>query len=76
MKNKIIIAIIILLASSVITDEDGSRVLTVDDNGTLHFKRVEIGKDFGEVVEIIKGLNSQDKIVTNYNDNLKDGQKA
>ena len=62
--------------SSVITDENGSRVLTVDDNNILHFKKVVIGKDFGDVVEITKGLSEKDKIVINYNDNLKDGQKV
>ena len=71
-KNKILL----VKNSSVITDENGSRVLTVDDNGILHFKKVEIGKDFGDVVEITKGLTPQDKIVTNCNDNLKDGQKV
>lgn len=71
-KNKILL----VKNSAIITDENGSRVLTVDDNNILHFKRVEIGKDFGDVVEIISGLSEKDKIVINYNDNLKDGQKV
>lgn len=71
-KNKMLL----VKNSSIITDENGSRVLTVDDNNILHFKKVEIGRDFGDVVDITKGLSPQDKIVTNYNDNLKDGQKV
>lgn len=71
-KNKILL----VKNSTIITDENGSRVLTVDNNNILHFKKVKIGKDFGDVVEIISGLNEKDKIVINYNDNLKDGQKV
>lgn len=70
-KNKILL----VKNSTIITDENGSRVLTVNNN-ILHFKRVVIGKDFGDVVEIIKGLNENDKIIINYNDNLKEGQKV
>lgn len=71
-KNKMLL----VKNSAIITDENGSRVLTVDDNNILHFKKVEIGKDFGDVVEITKGLSEKDRIVVNYNDNLKDGQKV
>ena len=62
--------------SSLINDENGIRVLTVDDNNILHFKKIEIGKDFGDVVEIKKGLSANDKIIVNYNDNLIEGQEV
>lgn len=71
-KNKMLL----VKNSSLITDKNSVRVLTVDDNNFLHFKKVEIGKDFGDVVEITKGLSEKDKIVVNYNNNLKDGQKV
>lgn len=71
-KNKMLL----IKNSSLVTSKDGTRVLTVDDNGILHFKNIVIGKDFGDVVEIKNGLTENDKIVVNCNDNLTDGQKV
>lgn len=59
----------------VITDSFGTRVLTVENN-KLHFIPVEIGNDYGEVVEIVKGLKGNEKIVTNYNDSLTEAQQV
>lgn len=71
-KNKMLL----IKNSSLVTNKDGTRVLTVDNDGVLHFKNIVIGKDFGDVVEIKDGLIENDKIVVNYNDNLTDGQKV
>jgi len=60
--------------SYIIEDKDGEKVLTVDDFGALHYKKINRGKDFGDVSEVISGLSANDKIVTNPNDNLLEGQ--
>lgn len=60
--------------SYIIEDKEGEKILTVDDFGALHYKKINRGKDFGDVSEVISGVNVNDKIVTNPNDNLVEGQ--
>lgn len=60
----------------IINNSKGTQVLTIDKDNKLHFVPVVIGKDFGDVVEIMQGLNGSEKLVTNISDSLKEGQKV
>lgn len=60
----------------IINNSKGTQVLTIDRDNKLHFVPVVIGKDFGDVVEIMQGLNGSEKLVTNISDSLKEGQKV
>jgi RND family efflux transporter MFP subunit len=55
---------------------DGARVATVDANGVVHIKPVELGRDLGKEVEIIAGLAENDRVINNPRDSLVDGAKV
>ncbi|CAN5286372.1 efflux RND transporter periplasmic adaptor subunit [soil metagenome] len=52
---------------------DGSRVAVVDAEGKVTLKRVTIGRNYGESLEIIDGLAAEDRLVLNPPDSLADG---
>lgn len=45
-------------------------------DSTIHFIKVKQGRDFGDKVEILEGLKGDEKLITNINDNLKEGDKV
>lgn len=51
-------------------------VAQVKPDSTIHFIKVKQGRDFGDKVEILEGLQGDEKLVTNINDNLKEGDKV
>ena len=51
-------------------------VAQVKPDSTIHFIKVKQGRDFGDKVEILEGLNGDEKLITNINDNLKEGDKV
>lgn len=51
-------------------------VAEVKSDSTIHFIKVKQGRDFGEKVEILEGLKGDEKLITNINDNLKEGDKV
>ncbi len=51
-------------------------VAEVKPDSTIHFIKVKQGRDFGEKVEILEGLKGDEKLITNINDNLKEGDKV
>jgi RND family efflux transporter MFP subunit len=53
---------LIVPISSVLTDADGIRIATIDNN-RLRYKQVTLGRDFGSEVEILTGLNAGEQIV-------------
>ena len=51
-------------------------VAQVKPDSTIHFIKVKQGRDFGEKVAILEGLKGDEKLITNINDNLKEGDKV
>jgi RND family efflux transporter MFP subunit len=54
----------------------GLQIGVVGANDTVALKSVTQGRDFGSSVEILAGLNADDKVVLNPPDSLQDGQKV
>ena len=46
----------------------------VDDTNHLHWKTVEVGRDFGTQMEILSGITEADQLVDNPSDLLTDGE--
>jgi multidrug efflux pump subunit AcrA (membrane-fusion protein) len=63
-----------LPATAVIFDAQGTRVATVADGNTIHFQHVEIGRDFGDSIDIQGGLSGRETIVAQPTVSLKEGQ--
>jgi membrane fusion protein, multidrug efflux system len=53
---------------------EGPRVAVVGNDQKIHLKPVIIGRDFGNKVEILGGLEMSDQIVVNPADSLEDGE--
>ncbi len=51
-------------------------VAQIRPDSTIHFIKVKQGRDFGDKVEILEGLKGDEKLITNINDNLKEGDKV
>ena len=51
-------------------------VVEVKPDSTIHFIQVKRGRDFGDNIEILEGLNGNEKLITNITDELKEGQKV
>jgi RND family efflux transporter MFP subunit len=61
-------------ATAVIFDAQGSRVATVAHGNTIRFQQVELGRDFGDSMDIQAGLNGNETIVAQPTVLLKEGQ--
>jgi len=63
---------IILPSNTLIMRADGPQVAAVA-NDTVHIRKVKLGRDFGQQIEIITGLEEKEQIVTNPPDFLREG---
>lgn len=60
-------------ANTLLFRAEGTQVAAVDDGGKVRLKKVELGRDFGPVMEVINGVAATDKLVLNPSDALADG---
>jgi RND family efflux transporter MFP subunit len=52
----------------------GPHVVTVEADGSVKYRPVTLGRDFGAEIEVFAGLTGTEKLVANPSDTLKDGQ--
>jgi len=60
-------------ANTLLFRAEGTRVAVVDADGKVHLRPVTVGRNYGETVEIIDGLQTADRMVLNPSDSLADG---
>jgi len=55
---------------------EGLRAVAVDATHHAHLKPITVGRDYGNTLEVLQGLDSNDWIVLNPADSLDDGQEV
>ena len=62
--------------SALLFRPEGTMAAVVDSNAAIVLKKLAIGRDFGNSVEILDGLDANDGVVDNPPDSLAQGEKV
>ena len=62
--------------SALLIDAKGVRVAIVDADGTLHYRSIQIGRDFGNDVEVLSGVDTTDVLATGLAANIAEGSRV
>jgi RND family efflux transporter MFP subunit len=65
-----------LPSNTILFRDTGVQVATVDASQTIRLKDVSEGRDFGQTIEILAGLQANDNVVINPPDSIQDGVKV
>jgi RND family efflux transporter MFP subunit len=55
---------------------DGTQVAVVREDHTVHLQKIEIGRDFGDRLEVAGGLQQGDTLIVNPGDVVREGVKV
>ncbi len=66
---------LVVPASALLVRADGAQLAAVDQNGVVHLRKVTIGRDYGDRVEISQGIGEGATILAVPGD-VADGQKV
>jgi RND family efflux transporter MFP subunit len=61
-------------STALVTGDRGTQVATLDSNDKVVLKRVQLGRDLGDSVEVIAGLLPSDRIINNPPETLTAGE--
>jgi RND family efflux transporter MFP subunit len=64
----------ILPVSALIFRAQGLQVATVDSDNKTKLISISLGRDFGSQVEVLSGLNGDDRVIVNPSDSIIDGE--
>ena len=67
---------LVIPQSALLIDANGVRVALVDADGTLRYRPVQIGRDFGNDVEVLSGINTTDVLAMGLAANLAEGSRV
>jgi RND family efflux transporter MFP subunit len=55
---------------------DGTKVAVLRPDNTVHFQLIEVGRDYGDKLEVLSGLSDGDTIVPRPGDAVREGTKV
>jgi RND family efflux transporter MFP subunit len=55
---------------------EGPQVAVVSNDGTVELRRISIGRDYGTTLEVVGGVDVNDRIIVNPADSIENGQKV
>jgi RND family efflux transporter MFP subunit len=63
-------------SDALIVGADGTSVAVVRPDHTVHLQKIEVGRDYGDRLEVISGLQEGDTIIPNPGDAAREGLKV
>jgi RND family efflux transporter MFP subunit len=64
---------IVVPANAFVFRTEGAQVATLENNDRIHWQKIRVGRDFGDRIEVLDGLNENTKVVMNPTDDLREG---
>lgn len=62
-----------LPANTVLFRAQGPQIGVVKEDGTVELRTVKLGRDFGQTIEILTGVDSKDRVIVNPSESLESG---
>ena len=61
---------LVIPANALLFRKEGLSVAVVDQNGTVHMRPVQLGRNLGPTIEVLQGVSTSDRVVLNPPDSL------
>ena len=66
----------VLPSNALLFRAQGLQVGVVRSDETVELRSVQVGRDFGQTIEILGGVTPADRVISNPTDSLVDGAKV
>jgi RND family efflux transporter MFP subunit len=67
---------LLIAGDTLVVRSDGPQVAVVSPEGVVHFTRIQLGRDFGDRIEVLSGLQEGQQIAVNPSDEVREGVKV
>jgi len=67
---------LLIPGDTLVVRSDGPQVAVVQPDGRVHFARIQLGRDFGDRLEVLSGLEEGQQVVVNPSDAIREGAKV
>jgi RND family efflux transporter MFP subunit len=67
---------LLIPGDTLVVRSDGPQVAVVAPGGAVHFTRIQLGRDYGDRIEVISGLEEGQQLAVNPSDAIREGVKV
>jgi RND family efflux transporter MFP subunit len=67
---------LLIPGDTLVVRSDGPQVAVVGADRSVHYQRIQLGRDFGDRIEVIAGLQLGQQVVVNPGDSVQEGSKV
>jgi multidrug efflux pump subunit AcrA (membrane-fusion protein) len=67
---------LLIPGDTLVVRANGPQVAVVDATQTVHFRRIQLGRDYGDKIEVLSGLEAGQQVVVNPGDTVQEGAKV
>ena len=64
---------LLIPGDTLIVRADGPQVAVLDSSGRVHFNHIQLGRDYGNHLEVLSGLEDGQQLVVNPSDVVREG---
>lgn len=68
--------LLLIPGDTLVVRSDGPQVAVVRPDATVHFTRIQLGRDYGDRLEVISGLEEGQRLAVNPSDEVREGVKV
>jgi len=67
---------LVIPGDTLVVRPDGTQVATLMPDHSIHFQHIELGRDYGDRIEVLSGLREGQEVVVNPGDVVREGAKV
>jgi RND family efflux transporter MFP subunit len=67
---------LLIRADALVVRSEGSFVAVVDDDNVVHFKKIDVGRDYGDQLEVLGGLKKGERVVVSPGDVVRENVRV
>jgi RND family efflux transporter MFP subunit len=67
---------LVIPGDTLVVRSNGPQVAVVSADGAVHFQLIQLGRDFGDRLEVLSGVHEGDQLVVNPSDTIREGAKV
>jgi RND family efflux transporter MFP subunit len=67
---------LLIPGDTLVVRSDGPQVAVVQPDATVHFTRITLGRDYGDRLEVLSGLEEGQRLAVNPSDEVREGVKV
>ena len=64
---------LLIPSDTLVVRSDGPQVAVVDGGGVIHYTRIQLGRDLGDHLEVLSGIEEGQQLAVNPSDAIREG---